>query len=158
MSLQESVEQKTRVFRVRRFNDSFNDRATAAKVSPSHEHFKVEKQHCAALVARVFHFSPRFEKHRTKGYFCSSMGSFWFSLSHSTTAITRQARLGFELKDILMGAKEESTVQSIGVPFDVESPWTAGIFVTCTAGLRIHTACLPAHAHTHPCACRQSLC
>lgn len=129
-----------------------------AKVSQSHKncfkknYFKVEKQHCAALVIWVFHFSQRFRKHRTKGYFCSLMGSIWFSWSHSTTAITWQARLGFVLKDILMGAKEESTVQSIGVLFDVESPWTAGILGTCTGGLWIHAACHP----TRTAACVQT--
>lgn len=149
---------ETRVSRVRGFNNSFNDRAMHQWMPKSVnliknnnkklKNFNVEKQHCAALVAQVFHFSRRFQRHRTKGYFCSSMGSIWFSLSHSTAAITWQARLGFVLKDTLMGAKEESTVQSNGVLFDVESPWPAGIFATCTAGLWIHTACHPTLTHT----------
>lgn len=80
MSLQESVMQKTRVSPVRRFNDSFNDRAIgqwqskSVKVSQSYKNcFKKKKNNnfygrkttlcCFSL---VFHFSQRFQKHKNK--------------------------------------------------------------------------------------------
>lgn len=94
----------------------------------------------------MFHFSQWFQRQRTKGYFRSSMGSIWFSLSHSTTAITWQARLRFVLKDILMAAKEESTMQSIGVLFDVESPWIVGFSERAQP---VHEFTPPAFQHAH---------